>query len=117
MIGSANKARVGVPVDAAPGELIINEILFNPRPNAFDYVEFYNKSNKIVDASKLYIANRNSSNVISNIKQLGFTPRLVFPGDYIVITEDAASLALNYQLKMPVLIIINFIHYIALEVQ
>ena len=101
MIGSANKARVGVPVDAAPGELIINEILFNPRPNAFDYVEFYNKSNKIVDASKLYVANRNSSNVISNIKQLAFTPRLVFPGDYIVITEDAASLALNYLVKNP----------------
>jgi hypothetical protein len=59
---------VGLPADALPGEWIINEILFNPRPNAFDYVEFYNKSNKIFDASKLYIANRNSNAVISSIK-------------------------------------------------
>jgi hypothetical protein len=101
MIGSANKARVGLPVDAAAGELIINEILFNPRPNAFDYVEFYNKSNKIFDAAKLYVANRNSSGVISSIKVLSATPSYVFPGDYFVITEDADNLAINYLVKNP----------------
>lgn len=101
IIGSANKARVGVPVDAASGELIINEILFNPRPNAFDYVEFYNKSNKIFDAAKLYVANRNSSGVISSIKVLSAVPSYIFPGDYIVITEDAANLAVNYLVKNP----------------
>jgi hypothetical protein len=41
-----------MPVDASTGEWIINEILFNPA-NAYDYIEFYNKSNKIFDA-KLY---------------------------------------------------------------
>ena len=100
-IGSANKARVGLPVDAAAGEWIINEILFNPRSNAFDYVEFYNNSNKIFDASKLYIANRNSSGVVSSIKALSTVPFYVFPGDYIVETEDASSLALQYLVKNP----------------
>ena len=100
-IGSANKARVGLPVDAAAGEWIINEILFNPRSNAFDYVEFYNNSNKIFDASKLYIANRNSSRVVSSIKALSTVPFYVFPGDYIVETEDASSLALQYLVKNP----------------
>jgi len=100
-IGSANKVRVGLPVDAAAGEWIINEILFNPRSNAFDYVEFYNNSNKIFDASKLYIANRNSSGVISSIKVLSATPFYIFPGDYIVVTEDADNLAVNYLVKNP----------------
>ena len=67
-IGNANKARVGLPVDAATGEWIINEILFNPRSNGYDFVEFFNNSNKIFDASKLYIANKNSSGIISSIK-------------------------------------------------
>lgn len=98
-IGTANKARVGLPVDAAAGDWIINEILFNPKPNAYDYIEFYNNSNKIFDASKLYIANRNTSGVISSIKALSATPCYIFPGDYIVATEDAASLALNYLVK------------------
>lgn len=100
-IGAANKARVGLPVDAATGEWIINEILFNPRSNAFDYVEFYNNSNKIFDASKLYVANRNSTGIISSIKALSTTPFYVFPGDYIAETEDADNLAGQYLVKNP----------------
>lgn len=98
-IGAANKARVGLPVDAATGEWVINEILFNPRSNAFDYVEFYNNSNKIFDASKLYVANRNSTGIISSIKALSTTPFYVFPGDYIAETEDADNLAGQYLVK------------------
>ena len=100
-IGTANKAKVGLPVDAAAGEWIINEILFNPKSNGYDYVEFYNNSNKIFDAAKLYIANRNSSGVISSIKVLSTAPYYIFPGDYIVTTEDADNLALNYLVKNP----------------
>jgi hypothetical protein len=100
-IGAANKARVGLPVDASTGEWVINEILFNPRSNAFDFVEFYNNSNKIFDASKLYIANRNSTGVISSIKALSTTPFYIFPGDHIVETEDADNLAGQYLVKNP----------------
>ena len=100
-IGTANKVKVGIPVDAAAGEWIINEILFNPRSNAYDYIEFYNKSNKIFDAAKLYIANRNSTGVISSIKVLSATPYYIFPGDYIVETEDADNLAMQYLVKNP----------------
>lgn len=100
-IGAANKARVGLPVDAASGEWIINEILFNPRSNAYDFIEFYNNSNKIFDASKLYIANRNSTGVISSIKILSATPYYIFPGDYIVETDDAVNLAMQYLVKNP----------------
>ena len=98
-IGNANKARVGLPVDAATGEWIINEILFNPRSNGYDFVEFFNNSNKIFDASKLYIANRNSSGIISSLKPLSTVPFYIFPGDYIVETEDADNLALQYLVK------------------
>ena len=100
-IGSNNKAKVGLPVDAAANELIINEILFNPRSGGFDYVEIYNHSNKIFDASKIYIANRNSSNVIGSQKLLSSTPVYIFPGDYIVVTEDADNLSLNYLVQHP----------------
>ncbi|MEI9806392.1 MAG: lamin tail domain-containing protein [Bacteroidota bacterium] len=77
-IGSANKTRTGLPVDAGAGEWIINEILFNPKPNADDYVELYNNSSKIFDAAKLYIANRNSSGTVSSIKALSTDPFLYF---------------------------------------
>jgi hypothetical protein len=101
VIGGFNKVKVGLPVDPVAGEMIVNEMLFNPGSNAYDYVEFYNKSNKIFDASRIYVANRNSSNAIGSIMQFSAVPWLIFPGDYIVITEDAASLAREYLVKNP----------------
>lgn len=99
--GSPGQARVGLPADAMAGELIVNEILFNPRTNGYDYVEFYNRSNKIFDATRLYTANRSTSGAINSVYSLSSIPWLVFPGDYFVITEDADNLALNYLVKNP----------------
>jgi Lamin Tail Domain/CHU_C Type IX secretion signal domain len=100
-IGAVNKPKTGLPADPAPGELIINEILFNPRSNGYDFIEFYNRSNKIFDASKLSIANRNTTGAISSVKVLSTAPFYIFPGEYVVITEDADNLAVNYLVKNP----------------
>ena len=82
-------------------DVVINEILFNPRPNAYDYVEIYNRSNKIIDANKVFIGNRNSSGALSSIKKLSENPFYIFPDDYIVITEDAISLQHEYLVQNP----------------
>jgi len=100
-IGSKNKTKVGLPVDAALNEMVINEILFNPKSGGDDYVEFYNRSNKIIDANKLYIANRNTSGVISNPKLISSIPYYIFPGDHLVVTEDAVNLSLDYMVQNP----------------
>ena len=100
-IGNRKQAQVGLPQDAVANDIIINEILFNPRSGGFDYVEFYNKSNKIIDANKLTIANRNSLGAFTSLKKLSETPRFIFPGEYVVITEDAASLNMQYLVQNP----------------
>jgi hypothetical protein len=56
---------------------------------------------KIIDASKIYIANRNSSGVVSSQRLLTSSPVYIFPGDYFVVTEDADNLALNYLVQNP----------------
>ncbi|HVT85098.1 MAG TPA: lamin tail domain-containing protein [Chitinophagaceae bacterium] len=100
-IGPNNHAKAGLPEDAAPSDMVVNEILFNPRSNGYDYVEFYNRSQKIFDASKMYVANRNTSNAISSVIALAGTPWLIFPDDYIVSTENAINLQGNYLVKNP----------------
>jgi hypothetical protein len=90
IIGTKNKARLGLSAVADSLDIVINEILFNPKPNGTDYVEIYNRSNKIIDLKQTYIANRNSTGVISNIKQLSADSYLLFPQDFMVITEDPA---------------------------
>jgi hypothetical protein len=98
-VSASEQLKIGLPQDAGVSDIIINEILFNPKPDGFDYVEFYNKSNKIIDASKLYIGNKNSSGVISSLKKLSEQPAYIYPGDYIVVTEDINSLQKNYLVK------------------
>jgi len=100
-VGSKNKVKTGLPVDAEVMEMVVNEILFNPKSGASDYIEFYNRSNKIFDANKLYVANRNSSGAISSAKLISTIPYYIFPGDYILVTEDAVNLPLNYMVQNP----------------
>lgn len=88
LIGTKNTARLGLSETADSLDIVINEILFNPRSNGTDYVEVYNRSNKIIDLKQTYIANRNSTGVISSIKQLSAENYLLFPQDFMVITED-----------------------------
>ncbi len=45
----------GLPDIILPNDIIINEILFNPWTNGVDYIELYNRSDKIVDLSTLKI--------------------------------------------------------------
>jgi hypothetical protein len=100
-IGIYNHAKVGLPEETLPLDLIINEILFNPNPNGYDFVEFFNRSNKILDLSKLSIANRNSSGALASIRKLTTTPYLLFPGEYIAVTENPESLSTLYFVPEP----------------
>ena len=83
-------ARVGISEIADSSDVVINEILFNPRAGGTDYVEIYNRSGRIINLKELSIANRNTAGTIANIKQLNTDNYLFFPGDYLVITEEPA---------------------------
>lgn len=96
-----SEVNTGIPAYADPGKWIINEILFDPRSNGYDYVEFLNNADKIFDLSDLFIAYRNNNNQVSSIRPLSDEPFLVFPGEYIVVTEDADNLALQYLVTSP----------------
>jgi hypothetical protein len=89
--------RVGWPSPAPDSfALVINELLFNPRAGGADYIELYNRSNAIIDLKQCYIAGKNSNGLLSTPKQLLLQSRLLFPGDYVVITEDTASVQQQY---------------------
>jgi hypothetical protein len=88
VIGTKNNTRLGLSEVADSLSVVINEVLFNPPSNGTDYVELYNRSNKIIDLKQMYIANRNTAGVVSNIRQLSNDNFLFFPEDFMVVTED-----------------------------
>lgn len=100
-IGAKNTARFGLSVQADSFDVVINEILFNPKPNGVDYVEIYNRSNKIIDLKQMYIANRNSSGAVSSLQQLSADNYLLFPKDFMVVTTDIAAVKIQYVAQNP----------------
>ncbi|RYZ25992.1 MAG: hypothetical protein EOP49_43950 [Sphingobacteriales bacterium] len=93
--------KTGLAVASPPGNCVINEILFDPGANAYDYVEIYNHGPGLADAGAMYITNRNSLGQFNAPLLISPEPYLIFPGDYVVITESAAVLSLNYLVRNP----------------
>ncbi len=100
-IGAGNTARVGLYEPILRNDVVVNEILFNPAASSNDYVEIYNRSNKIITLRNAYIANRNTSGAISSIVQLSAEDYLLFPQDYMVVTENAALVKNAYVANNP----------------
>jgi hypothetical protein len=89
-------ARVGLYEHLDSLDVVLNEILFNPRPTSNDYVEVYNRSGKIINLRNLYLANRSSTGQVSSITQVTSGDYLLFPGDFMVFTESKALVLAEY---------------------
>ena len=96
VIGDKNTALVGLPAVASLSDIVINEILFNPPTGGNDYVEIYNRSNKIIDLKQTYIATRNTSGVVTGIAQLSTENLLLFPQSFMVLSENIAMVKAGY---------------------
>jgi hypothetical protein len=88
--------KVGLPETINTGNLLINEILFNPKSGGNDFVELYNNSDKILDLKYVKIATTDDSNNISTNYSITDNGYLLFPSEYIAITPDIESLLLFY---------------------
>ncbi len=100
-IGSSNTARVGLYEQLDSFDIVVNEILFNPKSGGNDYVEIYNRSSKILNLRNTYIANRNTTGAVSSIAQLSGEDYLFFPGDFMALTEDASLVLRDYVAENP----------------
>lgn len=99
-----------LPAEADSGDIVINEVLFDQYTGGSDWVELYNKSNKIIDLKGWKIARFNNG-VISDHKLIS-SNYLLYPDDYVVIGADsnfvinnypATTLGKFYQLTLPTL--------------
>ena len=60
-----------VPDTASAGDLLFNELLFDPYAGGSDYVEFYNASNSSIDLYHYFIADYDASDgEIGNLSRL-----------------------------------------------
>lgn len=96
-IMSAQTIVVGLPDSLEQGDLILNEVMFNPLTNGSDYIEIYNNSDKILDLQEVFLANWDDDS-IANYKSIINTQRLILPQEYILVTEDTFDIINDFSI-------------------
>jgi len=85
----------GIPQAAEPGDIIINEILFNPNTPGQDFVEVYNRSPRAVSLQGWSLA-RETNGVPASFVEITSQVLTLLPGEYLVLTRSGHFLETHY---------------------
>ena len=90
----------GLPGMATCGDVVINELLFDPISPAADYLELFNNSDKVLNISDLQIGVVKTSfpnPPDTTIKNICFENRQLLPGHYALLTTKPSAIAEQYE--------------------
>ncbi|MBV6485609.1 MAG: hypothetical protein KFKLKKLM_02179 [Flavobacteriales bacterium] len=88
-------ASFSLPEQGLSGDVVINEVLFNPYTGGSDFVEIYNNSSKYINLQNWELANYDNDS-ISNRKVITTKPFILLPNQFVVLTKDAANIKTEY---------------------
>lgn len=91
---------IGIPdTGFIDGELLINEILFDPKLHNDDYVELYNKGNRILDLKNLMLCSLDEKGSIIKAVPVSDESRPLLPNQYVLLTTSSANIENQYLTK------------------
>jgi hypothetical protein len=94
--------RFGLPEIAVRSEMVFNEILFNPLSDEPDFIELYNNSGKIINASDLWLASISAeTGDTSDAKLLSTEQKCILPGAYYVVTTNRGKIITGFPNAVP----------------
>lgn len=97
VLGSPNTARFAIPEPCLPNDLVINEIMPDPKDNGVEWVEIYNRSNKVIDLSTLTLCSQDTIlGTLTSVSTISSVPFLIFPGEYYVLSANQAAIKNQY---------------------
>lgn len=82
-----------------PGDLLVNEVLFNPVPGGADYVEIYNNTDSSILLDRIRLAKMTGDSItrLYPIADTGVFP----PRQLLVVTTDAHFVGSHYTVRHP----------------
>ena len=83
-----------LPESPQKGDLIINEILQNPKNGGQDWIELYNNSSKVLNLKDWQLANFDDD-TIANFKTI-YDNYLLSPNEYVIVGKDSNFVKVNY---------------------
>jgi hypothetical protein len=98
-----NQLILGKTLGVEPGDIVINEILFNPKSDGFDFVELYNKSDKYLLLDEMIIAEADVLNEedIIDFDIIEGTGVIIPPMTYLVLSENQTAVKAQYTTPSP----------------
>jgi hypothetical protein len=102
-VGIHDETSFGIPQAADSFDLIINEVLFNPRSGGVDFVEVYNRSEKILSLGEIVVAEHHPSDPDSLLDSAPAFQRdyLLMPAAFAVLTSNALVVEQHYYVPEP----------------
>jgi len=94
--GEERQFRLALPEDPEVGDIVINEILFNPVSGGSDFLELFNCSDKVFQVQGWTLLNEQSTSSTTASREITAS-RLFLPGEYLTFTDDPDDLELRYQ--------------------
>jgi hypothetical protein len=90
-----NSVSFGVPEAANAVDVVINELLFNPKPFGVDFIEIYNRSNKYLNLKNWNIGNYENGTA-TNLRTITTDDFLLPPGSILAFTVDPLTVKSHY---------------------
>jgi hypothetical protein len=90
-----SNGRFALPQTPSPGDIIINEVLYNPYDGGEDFVELYNNSQKSLSLKGWKIADA-TNDVMNTPDSIATVDILFFPGEYIVVAQNIRQITDYY---------------------
>lgn len=98
--GNTSEVLFKIPESPKTGDIIINEILFNPFPGGANFVELINISGSVFDLKQVILAGM-TEGVPDPAYIIAPGGYLLFPDEYIVLTTDAEAVKSHYYSPKP----------------
>jgi Lamin Tail Domain/Bacterial Ig-like domain len=92
---SFNQKNFALPQTAEPGDILLNEVLFNPRPGGVDFVELVNVSDKYINLKNWSLANFENE-ISTNARVITTEDVILSPNSFLAITTDGSALKNQY---------------------
>ncbi len=91
-----------LPQHPGPGDIVINEVLFNPVFDGVDFVEVYNRSGQTVDLKEVCLATIDeTTSETERVTCMNSAGRLLHPGAYMVYTPKPEKVMEQYPAARP----------------
>lgn len=98
---TANTANLFMAKKALKGDILISEVLSNPKINGADFIEIYNNTDHVLDLKELQLANADISGNPASIKNVSTSNLLLQSHQYWVLTSNSANIKASYFVENP----------------